>query len=396
MQLTSYAHSIEEIDQLATVGVGEIILSYGPLSRGGGLDLATVNLLAQYACQRELAVSLEWDILVTEQQFAESCQQFAQLPLELFVGIRVSDFGVMQFIYQQHPSLKLIPILEGSCHNLPAILSVLELLAGRVKRVVLSIEISSGELEQIIPEIDLPVELLLLGPIPLYYSPRQLLTPLIKQERSCGELIQLFATSQEGPHHGFPLVESDHGTLIYNTRHLWLLNALPRLEQMGLTVGRVDLRAVKDHQQKGGMWQEIAALFNQFEESKAINLKDAYPFNTIHGFFRANKSDVLFPKLKNHRLTPIGENYLGEVVDVIKGELLAVVWRRNGFLPPLESSLYLLTPEGKKINFRLKWCRDTQNEPIETPIQKDEIVLINPIKRVSVKSQLYLSCQPGE
>jgi hypothetical protein len=44
----------------------------------------------------------------------------------------------------------------------------------------------------------------------------------------------------------------------------------------------------------------------------------------MKGFYRANKTDILFTKLKNHRLQDRDETYVGEVIDVLKGEALVL------------------------------------------------------------------------
>jgi U32 family peptidase len=389
MQLTSYAHTTKEIDQLASSGAAEIILTYAPLSRVGGSALLDVELLAKHAHELGLPVTLEWDVLVVERDFISSCTYFSQLPINLFSAIRVADFGVMQFLFESYPSLKLIPILEGRCHNFESIIGVLELLPKRVERVVLSIELSGSELEKIIPKLPVPCELLLLGPIPLYYSPRHLLSPLIEDKRLKGARVDLLATSEEGPHSGFPLIESDHGTVVYNTRHLWLLDSLLRLREIGVTMGRIELRSIEKRDHKIELLQQIGAVFTDFSEELVEEIKGSYPFSTIHGFFRANKSDVLFPKLKNHRLIPLGSDHLGEVVDVIRGEMVAIVLCQDASMLQVGSSLKLVTPEGRELFVKLSWCRNSQGEDITSPIKRGEIILINPIKRVTVKSQLY-------
>ena len=56
--------------------------------------------------------------------------------------------------------------------------------------------------------------------------------------------------------------------------------------------------------------------------SKALyqDLKERSKRPLIRGFYRLNKTDHQFPKLKNYRIKRKDKCYLGEVLDVKKGE----------------------------------------------------------------------------
>ena len=73
----------------------------------------------------------------------------------------------------------------------------------------------------------------------------------------------------------------------------------------------------------------------------------------IRGFYHSNKSNVLFPKLKNPHREKLREMALGEVIGVERGHLLGVQLREGAKLRVGQRYL-LQTPEGREISFTLR------------------------------------------
>ena len=96
---------------------------------------------------------------------------------------------------------------------------------------------------------------------------------------------------------------------------------------------------------------------------------------------------MLFKKLKNYRIQRHDENYIGEVVDAIKGSHLAIMVKANTLSP--DQRLKFITPEGKELSAPVmkleNFMGKSQNE-----ILGNSLALINYVGGVWVKSAVYL------
>src|SRR5690606_38898107 len=119
------------------------------------------------------------------------------------------------------------------------------------------------------------------------------------------------------------------------------------LEQMGLSHFRIDLR-----------WEDIT-LINDLDK-----LKEIYPQDLMRGFFLVNKTDVLFPKLKNSRLQKREGNYLGEVVEAEKSKHLDILVKHpEGIRPEME--IKILHPKGEEFFVKIHWLKDSSLNEVE-------------------------------
>ena len=98
---------------------------------------------------------------------------------------------------------------------------------------------------------------------------------------------------------------------MFHIKHQFLLEHLGELEF--LDAARVDLRFDSDF----GLIEKVKQVFDSQMSGKEF--KEIYPFDVIKGFYKVNKSDVLFKKLKNSRIQRKDENYIGEVLEIKKG-----------------------------------------------------------------------------
>src|SRR5690606_4501254 len=109
----------------------------------------------------------------------------------------------------------------------------------RLTRLVLSIELSKESLKNIVPALKTPCELLVLGRILLFHSPRALLAPLAGPVADPAWL-EAVGASEESPHKGFPLLENKHGTFMFLPKDFCLAEQLPELKELGLEYMRFD------------------------------------------------------------------------------------------------------------------------------------------------------------
>ncbi len=234
--------------------------------------------------------------------------------------------------------------------------------------------------------MECPVEYLGLGRILLFYSPRNLLSPLLKDQdvNLIGtDRIEALGESEESPHKGFPLIQNQHGTFMFHVKDLFLLDRWAELKETGLNYLRIDLRFEQDR----ALLKEISKIQNDFTVGESV--KALYQKDVIRGYYQINKSDVLFKKLKNYRIQRKDESYVGEVIEISKGQYLAISIKSDTSLR-IDEQLKFITPEGKEYFCKVHTLRDSSyTERLSS--EGKSLILMNYMGGVWPKSQVYLA-----
>lgn len=376
------------MQQAKEYGLDEIILEHQELARFGTLNDETFCELANLAHNLGLKVLMEWDVLMTENEFTAKENKMLQLVPQVD-AIRVQDAGAMQSVFTK-TKISMQLILESGNHNLRGVQSWIELFNKkdkRVDKVILSIELARDTLKEYCEKLGIAVEFLVLGRIPLFYTPRNLLTPLVKNEPIAQtQFIEAVGESEESPHKGFPIVENRHGTFMFHIRHFFLLDYLNDLREIGVNSLRIDLRFDEDFNYLDSVMEVMS------NNDLAKSFKKTYPHDVIRGFYHVNRSDVLFKKLKNHRIqrkddSSSGIEFVGEVVDVEKDGHMAIMIKGNANLS-IDDKLKFITPEGKELFCQIHYLQNSAGEDLNEA-SKDQLALMNRFKGVWTKSIVY-------
>lgn len=387
MKLTTYITNELEIPALLKAKIDEAIIAPALTSRVGKLSLKEANLLGLALKKNNIKAILEWDVLVTENDFQTQLQRIKDIDLTLFKEIRVSDPGILNYLLKNYPTHKIQLLLDsGAYHNLEAITLMCNMVGDKLSRVILSLELSADTIRDFIDKLNVDVEVLGLGRILLFYTPRKLVTPLYgSDEKNYYELNQLpvevLASSEESAHKGFPVIENVHGTFMYNTKDHCILEYCEELKEMNLSFMRIDLRFEKDFDRI----VDIADLLLDFSSEKVSHIKERHSQTLIRGFFHVNKSDVLFKKLKNQRIIRQDDIYIGEVIDVSKDNYIAINIRSKTNSLILGQEINITTPEGKVKKIKVNSMKNTSLKEIEFANFGD-IVLIPHLSGVVTKS----------
>ncbi len=380
MKPTTYARSLHELNVLCDQGFREVILEPNALARFGKLSKEEYITLFNRASELGLRVLLEWDILMTEDIFSEKVTAIREL-LPYADALRVQDPGALHWaIKETRKPLQFIA--ENGNHNREALEGWIELSGGRLERVVLSIELSKPVIEDYVEHLSVPCELLGLGRILLFYTPRPLLSALLPERVTQNEELAALGESEESPHKGFPLVENQHGTFMFHIKEFCLLEYASDLREAGLGFFRIDQR-----------WEtpskvaEITALIRGFDAHAFESLKESYSQDLMRGFYLVNKTDSQFHKLKNSRLQKREGNYIGEVLEAQKASHLAIMVKnvrgmRSGDL------LQIIHPKGQVIDTKVHTLRNLAREAV-TEIPSGSVALIQFVEGVWAKSQVY-------
>ena len=335
MNLVSFIHGEHDWADLIEGGIKEVILSPSLLSRLGSSSMEQIKKLSTQCLSRPFRCVLLWDTLPDESQLKEHISFFNRLPLKNFHAIRVLDSGVFHFLKKNHPSQKIQLILEN-VHNLPSLMGWCELGGDQLERIILSPQLDKKTLTHFVNNLPLPVELMGLGRLLLYHSPRKLLSGDFASENS---IIQLKADNMEGHHKGFDVLQNPQGTFMFHPKDYNLLEYLDEIDQIGVDWLRLDATHTKP-----GFLPALGKLMNCFDRKKACELKKQYTSPSIHGFYGANRSDSLFKKLKKFRPSP---SSLGEIIAVKKNSYLGIMLKNKKSIN-IGDRLLFKTPDGKE------------------------------------------------
>ena len=388
MKYTTYAQSKRDLNLIKEAGIQEAIISFKELSRLATNTFAEFLELAEFAKGLDLDVILEWDTLIVEEDFDKFVKSFNDIPTHLYSKLRVQDPGVLEYVLE-NTDKPIQFIAETGNHNLTGLKTWVQYIGDRLDRMVLSIELNKEKLTQYKNELDCELELLVLGKILLFYSPRKLLSALLPEDDEkkskqivSDEYLTAIGESEESPHKGFPLVENMHGTFMFHIKDLYLLDKFEDLKNIGLDYLRLDLR--------NGSEELILKCIQAKSNEDFVVIKKEYQNEVIRGYFQINKSDVLFKKLKNYRIQRKDNSYIGEVIEASKQGGYIVIQLKGDNEVRLDQELKYITPEGKELLCKVHTLQDTSMNNVDLR-SKDQLALVNYMSGVWVKSQVYLS-----
>lgn len=387
MRLISYLENKDDIGKFSQADVSELILSSNCLSRMGRLETCELESLAKLCRKADIRPVLDWDSLMTEEVFAETLSVINSLDLSLFAAIRLQDPGAVQYILSHHPQMPIQLILESGNHNLPGILSWVEILGEQLDRLVLSIQLTGDKLREYVGKVKAPIEILGLGRILLFHSPRKLLSyqAAIHELDIQTEFKSALASSEEGRHKGFRVVENSQGTLLFHPKNYCLLDKFSELADMGIDALRLDLRFDGDL----SLLEPIADLTHNPGGSQFKIFKDKYPVPVTRSFYRSNKTDAIFPKLKNTGHSRLDDRYLGEVIEAKRDSATIIMIKHPERTLEQGQSIEIVNSLGKSTTIRVHGMRNAMLESIHSASQ-DQIVILPYIKSAPARSRIYL------
>jgi putative protease len=380
MNLTTYAKNLHELNILKDQGFTEVILEPKALGRFGKLSTQEFIALSKRAAELSMRVLLEWDILMTQDVFESKLPEIQAL-LPYTDALRLQDPGALHWALE-HTDKPLQFIAENGNHNLKALEGWISLMQGRMERIILSIELSKSTIEEYTHKIKIPCELLGFGRILLFYTPRPLLSALVPEKIGLNQELAALGESEESPHKGFPLVENQHGTFMFHIKEFCLVEYAAELRAMGLGFFRIDQRF-----EIPSRVNELIKLIHTFDKEQFELLKEIYSQDLMRGFYLVNKTDVLFPKLKNSRLQQREGNYIGEVMEAEKGSHLAIMVKNAKGLS-VNDQLKFHHPKGEIFEAKIYSLKNLSLDDVLT-VPAGEVALIQFVGGIWVKSQVF-------
>jgi U32 family peptidase len=348
MQFNTFVSSIADIERCANAAnLHEVLLEPALLARQGKLSEEKVHLLAAEARKRGLRPVLVWDILMPERVMEMVCDRLLQKwHLNCFDAIRVCDPGAAYWLLIHFPEIPLQLIVETGNHNLESLLGWCEIFSGSLERLVLSIELPEEKLIEYCQTLPVACELLGVGQILLFYSPRSLLAKHLAEEDNFNPDSPLYleatAAFADSPNRHFPTWETAHGTLMFLDKDQFILDKLDGLQAAGLHTVRLDLRHLE---QEGDVAVNIDIICGQILGNPA-SLRVNWSRETRAPFFKANRTTALFPRMKSKVTDYRNDACLAEVLAGEGGKYVVFYTMRAFEVSQIKS---MIMPTGEEI-----------------------------------------------
>ncbi len=373
MRSVVYLTSAEDLSLFSRVGIQEVILAVKEFSRRGTLTMSEALKLHSQAQELGIKTLFEWDALMEEPRMRSLVIGLAEQ--FVFNEIRVRDAGAILWS-REHLHCPIQLLLEAGHHNQMSIEAWKLRLGERLSRLIVSPELPLTKLSEWRKNLALPIEILGLGPLLLFHSPRSLLAPLGQAHED--EIIATGA-SEESPHKGFPLRENVHGTLMFHPKDLGLLERWDDMIRAGIDYVRIDHR----HEEPSSI-ERVVTFISHPTAMMAQRLRESWSREWMRGYFDVNKSDVLFSKLRNQHLEK-KPTFKAQVLESKREGWLAV--KVTGELLKCGEELVVKNPQGEERPIKIGWLKDENFAQVEE-LPKDAIGFIPWVAGAPSKSVL--------
>ncbi|HEX3011734.1 MAG TPA: U32 family peptidase [Syntrophomonadaceae bacterium] len=351
-----------------------------------GLDFAhnrgkkvsvTVNILAHNDELRTMPAYLE---------------DLEQLGIDALI---ISDPGVMKLAQQYAPAIPITVSTQANVTNYAAASFYQEMGA---KRIVLAREVTLDEMQQIKERVNVELEVFIHGAMCVSYSGRCLLSHYMSgRSANRGECAHpcryRYAVMEEKrPGQFFPLEEDEHGSYIFNSRDLCLLEYIPRLMEIGIDAFKVEGRmksplyaasTVSVYRQAIDAYAENPQPFNEIQ--LAGWMEELYKTATrpfTNGFIEGESPEIqdINKEDKGGRA-----DFCGVIMSYHPNRKMAEVEQRNNFGPG--DNLEFLIPGGQVQKVDLTNLFDEEGNEIDRarhPLQRVFMPLEKPVPVYSI------------
>lgn len=354
------------IDLAFKCGASEISIPIEGLSKEGGVSVEEALKLEQLANEKGLTTIFICDKLSEERNFISLCKQIEPL---LHKTIVISDIGLAKWL-KDHSKIFHLSLEIGSAND-DSVQGWIDYFGTACKRVLLNYQIEAKELHPLISKIPCESEILGLGDILMYYSPRELLSFSDQQKKEVS-----IQSDDAGPSE-FKFLQSESGSVMYYSKGFSLLSYIEEFKDSKLSFMRINPRFFDT--------EMCEVLLKCFTEQDFSDLKKNWPKPLLHGYYGSNKSDSLFVHLPKRKKD---ENFkiAAEVIDFDENTIL--IRAMNPI--PLGSELRAIDTKKREFIWNLENILDLEQNSLEI-LEKNKTGLIKRIRTLTTGSFLYFN-----
>ena len=385
MQFNTFVSSINDLERCVNApNLKEVLLQPTLLARQGQLSQQQTRSLVSRATKYGLHPVLVWDILMPEQTMKNICQQLSLWELSKFPTVRVCDPGAAWWLKTHHPNIALQFIVETGNHNLEALRGWCEIFSQSLARLILSIELPEKKLIEYCQKLPVACEILGVGQILLFYSPRSLLSPHLLDPDSEKKIpLETTVSSEDSNNRNFSTLETAHGTFMFLDKDQFILDKLENLEKSGLHTVCLDLRHLG---QNGDIAVDIDKICTHIL-TDPVSLRKNWGKPTQSTFFKGNRTNSMFSRMKSkHKLVKYRQNLgLAEVVAGESGNYIVFQSLRPFAASQIEK---IIIPTGEEIEIPAEIVLRNLNGQIVQSCDREQILITDWIRKAMPGSLL--------
>ena len=250
MELLAPAGNMEKMKMAFRFGADAVFLAgkqFGLRAYGGNFSKEQLKEAVDYAHERGKKVYITVNIIPREDEL-EGLDDYLKYLYEIKVdAVIVSDLGIFSVCREVTPNLPVHISTQASTANWRAAKMWKDMGA---ERIVLAREVSVSEMADIRKKVDVELEVFGHGAMCISWSGRCLLSNFFthgKRQSNRGECIQAcrfkYSVMEESrPGQYFPIEEDEHGTYIFNSKDLCLIEHIPELAEAGVSSLKIEGR----------------------------------------------------------------------------------------------------------------------------------------------------------
>lgn len=359
MELLAPAGNMEKMKMAFRYGADAVFLAgkkFGLRAYGGNFDNDQLKYAVQYAHDLGKKIYITVNIIPREDEL-EGLDEYLKYLYEIGVdAVIVSDLGVFSVCREAAPNLPIHISTQASSANWRSVKMWKDLGA---ERIVLAREVSVAEMADIRKKVDVELEVFGHGAMCISWSGRCLLSNFFthgKRQSNRGECIQAcrfkYSVMEESrPGQYFPIEEDEHGTYIFNSKDLCLIEHIPELVEAGVSSLKLEGRMKSVYYVAAVVATYRKAIDAYYREKENYKFRKEWkdelekishrPYTTGFAFNDANEDSQAYDK--SQPVQPY--DFIGMIKEYDEETKIAKVQQRNHF--KVGETIECLSPSGE-------------------------------------------------
>lgn len=359
IELLAPAGTMEKMKMALLYGADAVYLAgkvFGLRAYGGNFTREEMKEAVDYAHKLGRKVYVTVNIIPRNEDL-EGLDDYLKFLEEIHADAAlISDLGVFSLAREVAPGLPIHVSTQASAANWRTVRMWKELGASRV---VLAREVSVKEMAEIRKKVDIELEVFGHGAMCISWSGRCLLSNFFtngKRQSNRGECIQAcrfkYAVVEETrPGQYWPVEEDDHGTYVFNSKDLCMIDHIPELIESGISSLKIEGRMKSVYYVAAVLSAYRKAIDAYYAEGGAYKVRPEWreelekvshrPYTTAFAFQNPDHSAQEYVKSQPEQ----PYDFVGLILKEDSGNKTNLVQQRNHF--KVGEILEYLTPQGE-------------------------------------------------